>query len=137
MKKTKSRKSHASDKAKAPSPRPSVATVIRSTAGRLKRAKLVFAHGTTDPAAEAAFSGASGYISDYSLDLEDGGSGARTARAEVTLGGGPAIVEFVLTEQDGRWKVGPGALADVTIQTSIGDSVRIGGALVPAARPQS
>jgi hypothetical protein len=103
--------------------------------GDVARIESLFTEGGLSPAAEAAFSGASGYISDYSLDLEDGGSGARTARAEVTLGGGPAIVEFVLTEQDGRWKVGPGALADVTIQTSIGDSVRIGGALVPAARP--
>jgi ribosomal protein L3 glutamine methyltransferase len=32
-----------------------VSDLIRSVAGELKRAKLVFAHGTTDPAAEAAF----------------------------------------------------------------------------------
>jgi ribosomal protein L3 glutamine methyltransferase len=32
-----------------------VAGLVRSTAARLKRAKLVFAHGTSDPAAEAAF----------------------------------------------------------------------------------
>jgi ribosomal protein L3 glutamine methyltransferase len=32
-----------------------VAGLIRSTASRLKRAKLVFAHGTADPIAEAAF----------------------------------------------------------------------------------
>ena len=32
-----------------------VADLIRSTATRLKRAKLVFAHGTADPVAEAAF----------------------------------------------------------------------------------
>jgi ribosomal protein L3 glutamine methyltransferase len=34
---------------------PTVAELIRSTARRLKRAKLVFAHGTSDPVAEAAF----------------------------------------------------------------------------------
>jgi ribosomal protein L3 glutamine methyltransferase len=34
---------------------PTVAATIRSLAGRLKSAKLVFAHGTTDPVAEAAF----------------------------------------------------------------------------------
>ena len=34
---------------------PSVAELIRSTATRLKRAKVVFAHGTADPLAEAAF----------------------------------------------------------------------------------
>ena len=32
-----------------------VADIVRSTATRLKRAKLVFAHGTSDPVAEAAF----------------------------------------------------------------------------------
>jgi ribosomal protein L3 glutamine methyltransferase len=32
-----------------------VATLVRTIAARLKRAKLVFAHGTTDPVAEAAF----------------------------------------------------------------------------------
>jgi ribosomal protein L3 glutamine methyltransferase len=32
-----------------------VAGLVRSVAKRLKQAKLVFAHGTTDPAAEAAF----------------------------------------------------------------------------------
>jgi ribosomal protein L3 glutamine methyltransferase len=35
--------------------RATVAELIRSVAGSLKRAKLVFAHGTTDPVAEAAF----------------------------------------------------------------------------------
>ena len=34
---------------------PAVAALIRSTAKRLKQARLVFAHGTTDPIAEAAF----------------------------------------------------------------------------------
>jgi ribosomal protein L3 glutamine methyltransferase len=32
-----------------------VATLIRSVAARLKKARVVFAHGTTDPIAEAAF----------------------------------------------------------------------------------
>jgi ribosomal protein L3 glutamine methyltransferase len=34
---------------------PTVAELVRSIAKRLKQAKLVFAHGTTDPVAEAAF----------------------------------------------------------------------------------
>lgn len=34
---------------------PAVGDLIRSTAARLRKAGLVFAHGTTDPAAEAAF----------------------------------------------------------------------------------
>ncbi len=35
--------------------RVTVSELIRSVAGRLKRAKVVFAHGTADPVAEAAF----------------------------------------------------------------------------------
>jgi ribosomal protein L3 glutamine methyltransferase len=34
---------------------PTVAELIRRTAARLKKAKVVFAHGTSDPVAEAAF----------------------------------------------------------------------------------
>jgi ribosomal protein L3 glutamine methyltransferase len=36
-------------------PRTTVAELVRSAAARLKRAKVVFAHGTTDPVSEAAF----------------------------------------------------------------------------------
>jgi hypothetical protein len=103
--------------------------------GDFARIEGLLVDGSAPPAAETAFSGASEYISDYSFDLEDGGSGTRTARAEVTLDGDRAIVDFVLTEQDGRWKVGADALAEVTIHTSIGDSARIGGVLVPTAEP--
>ena len=49
-------------KARAPKRKPAragasepLSGLIRSVAARLKRAKLVFAHGTTDPVAEAAF----------------------------------------------------------------------------------
>ena len=50
-------------KARAPRQKPAlhrraqatVADIVRSTATRLKRARLVFAHGTSDPVAEAAF----------------------------------------------------------------------------------
>ena len=38
-----------------PRPQATVADIVRATATRLKRAKLVFAHGTADPVAEAAF----------------------------------------------------------------------------------
>jgi ribosomal protein L3 glutamine methyltransferase len=53
----KKRKACAPRRNRAPSrpKRLSVAELIRSTALRLKRAKLVFAHGTSDPVAEAAF----------------------------------------------------------------------------------
>ena len=53
----KKRKVRAPRRRPAPSrsKRLSIAELIRSTARRLQRAKLVFAHGTSDPVAEAAF----------------------------------------------------------------------------------
>jgi len=53
----KKRKARAPRQKPAPSrlKRHTVAELIRSTARRLKQAKLVFAHGTSDPVAEAAF----------------------------------------------------------------------------------
>ena len=53
----KKRKAGAPRRRPAPSrsKRPTVAELIRTTARRLKQAKLVFAHGTSDPVAEAAF----------------------------------------------------------------------------------
>ena len=53
----KKRKARAPRRNRAPSrpKRLSVAELIRATALRLERAKLVFAHGTSDPVAEAAF----------------------------------------------------------------------------------
>jgi hypothetical protein len=103
--------------------------------GDFARIEGLLVQGSVPPPTEGAFSGASEYISDYSFDLEDGGSGTRTARAEVTLDGEPAIVRFVLTAHDGRWKVSADALAEVAVHTSIGDSVRIGGVLLPTAEP--
>jgi ribosomal protein L3 glutamine methyltransferase len=53
----KKRKARAPRRKPAPSrpKRPTVAELIRATARRLKEAKLIFAHGTSDPVAEAAF----------------------------------------------------------------------------------
>lgn len=87
--------------------------------------------------AGTALAGAESYISDYTFDLEDGAAGTKTVHADVTLAGRPATVGFVLVQQDERWKVGDDYLAVVTIQTSIGDSVRVGGALVPVDSPVS
>lgn len=87
--------------------------------------------------AGTAFAGADSYISDYSFDIEDGASAALSVHADVTLAGLPAVVGFGLVQEGGRWKVGADYLAEVTIQTSIGDSVRVGGALVPAGLPVS
>lgn len=93
-----------------------------------------------DPAdlalAGSAFSGATSYITDYSFDLgDDDAADLRSVRAEVTLAGRPGIVGFVLTQQNGSWRVGADYLASLEAATSMGDSVRVGGTLVPAATP--
>lgn len=82
-----------------------------------------------------ALSGADSYISGYSFEVSPAEAGMRTVRADVTLGGEPGIVGFTLTERDGRWLVGSDYLAELTAQTSIGDSVRVGGVLAPAGVP--
>ena len=86
---------------------------------------------------EAAFAGASAYISDYSFEIDDGGAGTQRVRAEVDLDGEPAVVLFVLTQEDGRWRVAADHLGSLEVETTIGDSVRVGDALVPAATPIS
>ena len=82
---------------------------------------------------EATFAGASAYITDYSVDLAAESDAVRTARADVELGGAPAVVVFSLTQQDGRWTIGEDSLASLRVETSIGDSVHVGGVLVPAS----
>jgi len=106
------------------------------SAGDFASVESLLAAGSPDlDAVATAFSGADSYISDYSFALEADGADSQQVRADVELGGEPAVVGFVLVLQDGRWRVTADALAEVTIQTSIGDSVRVGGALVPAAVP--
>ena len=55
MKKRKARAPRRKPARRGRSSASTVAALIRSTATRLKQAKLVFAHGTADPVAEAAF----------------------------------------------------------------------------------
>lgn len=95
---------------------------------------LVTAGDADSAQLEAAFSGASGYISGYSVELTGTSDAARTARANVELGGAKAVVTFALAQHDGRWKVGD-YLASLQATTTIGDSLRVGGVLVPAGEP--
>ncbi|MET0736476.1 MAG: hypothetical protein ABWY55_12645 [Microbacterium sp.] len=80
---------------------------------------------------EAAFTGASGYVSDYTFDV----GSDHSVRADAELDGRPVVVHFVLEEQDGGWRVGGDYLVPLEATTTIGDSVRVGGALAPAATP--
>ncbi|SDH03926.1 hypothetical protein [Microbacterium pygmaeum] len=80
-----------------------------------------------DEVAIQAFAGADGYLDSYEFAVRSDGS----VHAEVELGGEPATVDFVLSGEDGGWKVDADALASLEVTTTIGDSVRIGGALTP------
>ncbi|GAA1993129.1 hypothetical protein [Microbacterium pumilum] len=83
----------------------------------------------------AALAGATGFISDYSFQIENESDAARTVRADVELDGEPAVVGFGLVQQDGGWKIDGDYLASLEAQTMIGDAVRVGGELFPAATP--
>jgi hypothetical protein len=82
---------------------------------------------------EAIFAGATAYITDYSVALAAESDAVRTARANVQLDGDPAVIVFTLTQRDGRWTIGDDSVASLQVDTSIGDSVRVGGVLVPAS----
>lgn len=86
-------------------------------------------------AAGTALAGAADFISDYSFEIGSESDAARTVRAEVQLDGEPAVVGFGLVEQDGGWKIGGDYLASLEVHTTVGDSVRVGGELFPAATP--
>lgn len=89
----------------------------------------------SDPARlKSAFSGASTYISDYSVTISGDSDAARTARATVHLGDTRGVVTFGLVRHGGAWKV-TDALGSLDAKTTIGDSVTVGGELVKAATP--
>jgi hypothetical protein len=58
----------------------------------------------------------------------------RTARADVELGGSPAVVGFTLVQVDGQWKV-KDPFGSLIATTTLGDSVSVGHALVKADAP--
>ena len=73
-----------------------------------------------------AFEGADEYVTDYRFELADDDS----VRADVSLGGEPVTVGFTLTETGAGWRISGDYLATLAVTTTIGDSVRVGGALV-------
>lgn len=79
-----------------------------------------------------AFRAADSYISAPRVDeLHPDGS----VRATVTLGGEAATIGFVLSRANGRWVLSGDYLATLEASTTIGDSVQIGDALLPAETP--
>ena len=95
--------------------------------------RLVAGDDGLDEQSDAIFAGASGYISDYSVAISPESDAVRTARADVELGGEPAVIRFTLTQEDGRWRVAGDHLASLRVDSSIGDSVHVGGVVVPAS----
>lgn len=85
--------------------------------------------------AESAFAGASSYISDYTYEVHADSASTRSVRAEVELGGGPAVVGFVLTSQGGEWRLSGDFLAELRVSTTLGDAVRVGDALAEVDGP--
>lgn len=77
---------------------------------------------------EAAFAGATARIADVEFEIAADDS----VHADVTIAGEAAIVAFDLVQRDGRWVLAGDFLATLDVSTSIGDSVRVGDALVPA-----
>lgn len=82
---------------------------------------------------EAAFGGATGFITDFTFEMNDGDSEERRVSADVTLGGDAGVIGFVLAKTDGGWRVASDYLASLEIQQSVGDWATVGGALVPTA----
>jgi hypothetical protein len=80
-----------------------------------------------------AFGGATGLLSDPMVQSVGSAEGALT-RAEVafTLDGTEHTASFGLVETPEGWRIATDALGAIVPTTTIGDSVRIGDALVPA-----
>lgn len=84
---------------------------------------------------EAAFAGASGYITDYDFSVTDDGSGTKGVRADVEIAGAPGVVFFGLQSDGGEWKVADDMLGSLAVTTTLGDSVLVGGLLAFAGPP--
>lgn len=77
----------------------------------------------------AAFTGATGYIEDYDYTVSDGPAGGQRVDADVELGGEHRTLGFVLDVAGSGWKLASDYLGLVEVSTSLGDAVRVGGAL--------
>lgn len=73
------------------------------------------------------FEGADGYVDVASFEVRDD----RSVRAEVVFGDQPAVVGFTLAQTAAGWRVTGDFLATLTVSSTIGDAVRVGGVLVP------
>jgi hypothetical protein len=91
-----------------------------------------------DETVQAAFAAAEDHLAEPRIiEVESTGESSSTVRAEAQLGGERVDLSVVLTSSDGRWKIAPDSLAAVRVETTLGgrpgggDSVWVGGALVP------
>jgi hypothetical protein len=119
-----------------PSPQSVADDYLRALSkGDISTIERLLVAGTADlPQIESAFAGASGHISHYSVTVAGSSDAERSARADVELGGSPAVVGFTLVQHDGTWKV-KDPFGSLTATTTLGDSVRVGDALVKTDAP--
>jgi uncharacterized membrane protein len=78
-----------------------------------------------------ALAGAEARIEDAVLEPASDQDGLRGFRATATLDEAPATVHFALAQEGGRWRLAADFLRAVTVQTTLGDSVRVGDAVLP------
>lgn len=125
---------------RAPSPEDAAEAYLAALAsGEYARVEPLLAEpDAVGPAVAAAFEAAESYIAeDYSLETLEESAGGVGVRAEVTLGGEPGIVLFLLRRLGDEWRVDSADfLGTMTVTTDIGDSVRVGGELVVADSDQ-
>lgn len=85
----------------------------------------------TDTDTRRAFEGAEEYVSDVRVQSVSSDATTGRGRASVQMGGGRHTIDFAFTLVDGRWLLSDDHLGALTVTTTLGDSVRVGGALVP------
>jgi hypothetical protein len=85
------------------------------------------------PRTAEAFAGADSYVDDHTFALTEQAPDLVSVRAEVELGGEQAVVGFLLGREGGRWVVTADYAASLEVATTLGDSVLVGGVLMPAA----
>ncbi len=84
-----------------------------------------------DVTAQNAFEGAQEYVSDVAVEsVSNDDATTGSARASIALAGERHTITVGFTLVNGRWLLAGGDLGSLTVTTALGDSVRIGGALV-------
>lgn len=92
---------------------------------------------SADAATTTAFEGATSFAAAGSVGDSVAGESAdaATIRLSFTLDGAAAEVTLTLKNTDAGWRITDGGLGEVSLATTLGDSVRVGDALLEVAQP--